>query len=275
MAQLVVDARPPITRAIDLGDVEPDLAPRVVAVVLAAVLEPAPAAVTVEPAPAPVTVEPAPAPVTVEPAPPTAGTTPPSAATPSPAPGFVAPRTDDVPAAAVAAHRPRRPTLLHDRRLRLGAGARALARAYRGSGGTLWGLGLSVTVGPATVGVLHARSTVEHDLGTLSARVTAVDVSATVACTRDATTTCVGARVEVGRGTISAVATDPSSVGGELSSLEAHAAAELTIAREVRGLELAGVLALGAGAGVVARANGVEAARLAGWTLGAALEVRR
>ena len=41
------------------------------------------------------------------------------------------------------------------------------------------------------------------------------------------------------------------------------------------GVEVIATAAVGVGSGLVARANSVELARLAGWTMGAAVEVRR
>ncbi len=279
LAQVAIAAAPPVARTIDLGDVPPALAPRVVAVLLAAtLLELEATASSRDGATPPTTPSPSPT------SPPTAATTtpppPPSTAPSSPAataaidaerPVVPAPPVDRAPAAS----RRHRPTLLGDRRWRLGASARGLTRDYRGNPGPLWGAGAAIVVGPLGVGLVHARATFVHPLGELTATVTAVDVALTVACSRADTTACLGARVEVGRGAVTAVATDPTVTGGELASIDVHGAVEVAIARDVGGVELAGVIAVGAAAGVVARANGVEAARLAGWTLGAALEVRR
>lgn len=279
VAQLVVASEPPIARAIDLGDVTAELAPRVVAVVYAAAVIEREATVPDAPATtSPTTTPPTPAatPAAALPATPEATPAAPSTVAPDPAAGFAPPRTDaTATAAATVARRPRRPTLVHDRRLRLGVSARALTRSYRGSAGALWGAGLSAVIGPVAVGLVHARGSVDHPLGTLAPALTAVDVAVTVACTRADTTTCLAARVELGRGAIAASSTDPTVTGEEVGGLDAHAAAELVIARELGGLEVAGVISVGAGAGVIARANGAVAAQLAGVTLGAALEVRR
>lgn len=291
LAQVAVAAEPPVTRTIDLGDVPPALAPRVVAVLLAATLleletaapsrddapppPPAPTTTTAPPAPTPpASTPPAPTrPASTPPAPTPPATTPPATITAIDAerPVIPAPPVDRAPAAS----RRHRPTLLGDRRWRLGASVRGLSRSYRGNPGPLWGAGAAIVVGPLGLGLVHARATFVHPLGELTATVTAVDLALTVACSRADTTACLGARVEVGRGAVTAVATDPTVTGGELGSLDVHGAVEVAIARDVGGVELAGVIAVGAAAGVVARANGVEAARLAGWTLGAALEVRR
>ena len=173
-----------------------------------------------------------------------------------------------------ARHR-RRPALVGDRRWRLGLAARGLTRSYRGNAGPLWGAAAAATLGPFSLGVVRVGATFVHPLGQLATTVTAVDGAVTVLCSRADTTTCLGARLELGRGSVVATATDPGAMGGALTALEAHGAIEVTVARELGGVELAGALALGGGAGAVARANGDIAARVAGWSLGAALEVRR
>lgn len=272
----------PVAREIELADVPPELAPRVIALVLVAALVER-AAVASEPRPAdpdstapdatgPRTPASTPAPTrtaaATAPGPAARPTAPPTTLT---APAF-APATDRTPWPA----RPhRRPTLLADRRGRLGATARALTRSYRGTPDPLWGVAAGVVYGPLSLGASHARATVDHTLGELRASVTAVDAALTLACSRAETTTCLGARVEVGRGAIRGVAAGANVTADEVAGLAVHGAAELTIARELGPLEVAGVLALGGGAGVVARASGEEAASLAGWTLGAAVEVRR
>jgi len=54
-----------------------------------------------------------------------------------------------------------------------------------------------------------------------------------------------------------------------------HGDAELSFSLPIAGVEVIATAAVGVGSGLVARANSVELARLAGWTMGAAVEVRR
>jgi hypothetical protein len=69
---------------------------------------------------------------------------------------------------------------------------------------------------------------------------------------------------------------DPNVVSARsMSATYVHAATEISFTARIGGLDVAAIAALGTSRGVIARVDNEAAAVLAGWTLGAALEIRR
>lgn len=232
-------------REVDLRDVPASLAPRVIALMVTAVAGEIP-----PPAPPP-------------PAPPPAP--------PASSPAIAGPRDAPIDRPALTAHRP----ALLDRATawpRAAAG-RVLVRSYAGL--PLWGGGAGAALGPVTVGVHAAATSLVHRLGDATPWLAGLDVGVTLACSHGWPTTCVGARGELSRQAVSASASDPSVMATSISTLAVHGDAELSFALPIAGVEIIATAAVGVGSGLVARANSVEIARLAGWTMGAAVEVRR
>lgn len=284
--------RAPTVRTVDLADVPPPLAPRVVALVaVAAAHEPAdprdaraptdePAGDGVSPRHGPRTGD------ADDAARRTAGDAPRTdaarrtadAATPadgariedSVSPGNTA-RVGDRPEGAV----PSRPSLARDGLgpMRVtGVVGRGLVRVHDGET-RLWGAGAAFSVGPASLGVTAAGTRVEHTLGTLTPWLAAADAGVTVAC---AGLACVGVRGEIGRIWVAGDANQPMMVTSEtLSATYLHGAAEVSFDARLGGIDVAATAALGASRGVIARAGADAAAVLAGWTLTGAIEVRR
>ena len=233
-------------REVDLRDVPPSLAPRVIALMVTAVAGELP-----PPAPTP-TPPPAPPPVLA----------PPLAAAPHELPIDRGPRADH------------RPALLDRARAwpRAAAG-RVLVRSYGGV--PLWGGGAGAALGPVTLGVHAAATSLVHRLGDATPWLAGLDVGVTLACAHGRPTTCVGARGELSRQAVAATASDPTVMATAISTIAVHGDAELSFSLPIAGVEVIATAAVGVGSGLVARANSVELARLAGWTMGAAVEVRR
>ncbi|MBL8624715.1 MAG: hypothetical protein JNK64_25630 [Myxococcales bacterium] len=236
-------------REVDLRDVPASLAPRVIALMVTAVAGEIP-----PPAPPP-------------PAPPA----PPSPRPPPPSPPIVGPGDAPIDRPALAEHRP----ALLDRAARWprAAAGRVLVRSYAGL--PLWGGGAGAAIGPVTVGVHAAATSLVHRLGDATPWLAGLDVGVTLACSHGRPTTCVGARGELSRQAVTASATDPTVMATSISTIAAHGDVELSFSLPIAGVEITAAAAVGVGSGLVARANSVEIARLAGWTMGAAVEVRR
>ncbi|MEZ4403758.1 MAG: hypothetical protein R3B06_27285 [Kofleriaceae bacterium] len=251
-------------RPVDLRDVPTALAPRVLALVVAAI-DDAPAIAPVTPTGAPEVASATTAVVTHSPA----------ATGPSVADRRVA--GVDVPAPTPA----RAAAIGPSTRWRRGGAGRVLLRRYGAA--TLVGAGAELAFGPVGVGVDASTGTVAHPLGTVTARALALDATVTIACTRSRPSMCGGVRAALGRQWIAAAATtsvppdDPTAavMTAGLAGYSAHAAAEVSVTIPVGGLAVTATGAVGLGAGVVARANDAEVLHLAGLTVGGALEVRR
>jgi hypothetical protein len=123
------------------------------------------------------------------------------------------------------------------------------------------------------MGVTAASARIDHSLGTLTPLLLAAHANLAILCTR---TTCLAVGGELGNLAVRASAADPMSVSSRtLSALYAHGAVELSLVGRIAGTDVAAIAALGTSRGVIARVDTEAAAVLAGWTLGAALEVRR
>ncbi|MBK7074539.1 MAG: hypothetical protein IPH44_19805 [Myxococcales bacterium] len=235
-------------REVDLRDVPASLAPRVIALMVTAVAGEIP-----PPAPPP-------------PAPPPPARPPPPSSLP-----IAGPRDAPIDRPALAEHRP----ALLDRATAWprAATGRVLVRSYAGL--PLWGGGVGAAIGPVTVGVHAAATSLVHRLGDATPWLAGLDVGVTLACSHGRPTTCVGARGELSRQAVAAAATGPTVMATAISTVAVHGDAELSVSLPIAGVEITATAAVGVGSGLVARANSVEIARLAGWTMGAALEVRR
>lgn len=232
------------SRTVDLRDVPPALAPRVLALVAAA------------------------GPTDLPPPP-----LPPPAAPPPPAPIVLGPADAPTLAPGVPGL-PRRAALLTGvDRWAPGALGRVGVASYGGE--LLWSGGAGATYGPFAVAVEVAGADRTHRLGAIRARAYALSVRAQLACARGRPALCVGARAAVGWQRVDATPSTPTAMTEPVAALAADGAGEVSIALPVAGLELAATGALGVGAGVVARVNSAEVLRLAGWHLTAGLEVRR
>jgi len=236
-------------REVDLRDVPPSLAPRVIALMVTAVAGELPPPTPPPPAPPP---SPPPSPVLA----------PPLTAAPHDLPIDRGPGADH------------RPALLDRARAwpRAAAG-RVLVRSYGGV--PLWGGGAGAALGPVTLGVHAAATSLVHRLGDATPWLAGLDVGVTLACAHGRPTTCVGARGELSRQAVAATASDPTVMATSISTIAVHGDAELSFSLPIAGVEVIATAAVGVGSGLVARANSVELARLAGWTMGAAVEVRR
>lgn len=243
------------TREVDLRDVPPALAPRVLALV-ATVLAAEPPAPPADPAP--------PVPPPGRPPPP------PSSPEPSPEAPLVGGPGGRAPIALDAA--PARGSLWERAGWRAAVIGRGFVRDYGGT--SLWGAGAGVAVGPVTATVQAAATSIDHRLGTVTPWTLGIEVGAVIACNHGYPITCVGARAEVARQAVAARSDDPAVMATSIATAAVHGAGELSFTLPIAGVDVTASAALGAGTGLVARANSIELVRLAGWTVGGAVEVR-
>ncbi|MBP8809531.1 MAG: hypothetical protein KBG48_27770 [Kofleriaceae bacterium] len=242
-AMLTVGGDRPGARAVDLRDVPPALAPRVIALVAAT-------APTDEPPPPP-------------PPPPS-----PEDTVRAPADAAILPRPLPPP------RPPRRAAFLTGvEQWRLGAVAQVGVRGYGEQ--PLWQLGAGATFGALAVTAQFSGAGLEHRLGTVRARTYGLAMTTQLACTATRPALCLGAHAELAWQAIDATPTSPGTMAATLAAPAVHGAGSLSLALPMRAYEVAVTAAVGGGSGVVARVNSAEVLRLTGWTMGAGVEVRR
>jgi hypothetical protein len=137
------------------------------------------------------------------PAPPPPAPPPPARPPPPSSLPIAGPRDAPIDRPALAEHRP----ALLDRATAWprAATGRVLVRSYAGL--PLWGGGVGAAIGPVTVGVHAAATSLVHRLGDATPWLAGLDVGVTLACSHGRPTTCVGARGELSRQAVATAAT--------------------------------------------------------------------